>query len=55
MAPDLTSDRVDGATPNGGAYTVAVRDEAGEILEIWEFDENDEVVARTYATIKPPA
>lgn len=56
MADD-TSERHDGPTPNGGAYSVAnfldaerkpcPKDRA-KFIEIMEYDANDEVVARTW-------
>ena len=55
-----TSERQEGPTPRGGAYTIAYwKDADGEAttkahatgVEIVEFDKQDSVIARTYATI----
>lgn len=55
------SERVDGATPNGGTYSIIYyQDAAGEPVdkeqatqcEIVEFDADDEEVARTYGEIE---
>jgi hypothetical protein len=57
MADDVTSERIDAPTPNGGAYSVAnFRDKDGAPcpkvdavgVEILEFDAEDQCVGRTY-------
>ncbi len=60
MSGEQTSERVDGATPNGGVYAVAnfldgdrsPTSKAGAVfVEILEFDEDDENVGRTWLTV----
>lgn len=56
-ASDATSRRTEGPTPSGGAYAVAYfRDGGGNptteakarSMEVVEYDEDDQVIARTY-------
>lgn len=56
---DKTSDRVDGATPNGGTYTILYyQDDQGNpttkanaaAIEAIEFDGQDNQIFRTYLT-----
>lgn len=39
--------RIDGPTPNGGVY--AIQYSYANRIEIWEYDEKDEVIHRTYS------
>ena len=57
---DKTQERIDGPTPNGGAYSIAYfQNEGGEPItkdlaskvEILEFDQNGSVIHRTYGLI----
>ena len=41
--------RSEGPTPAGGAYAIAYRDEAGEVVEVVEYDADGRPIARTYA------
>lgn len=56
-----TSERVDGATPNGGTYSIAYwKDAKGQptdkahavAAEVVEYDLSDRAIARTYATLR---
>jgi len=58
---DKYSKRIDGPTPNGGSYSIAYfRTESGmrttedksKITEIVEFDNNNEVIMRSYLYAK---
>lgn len=46
--------RVEGPTPNGGAYMIIFRHRNGDEtqVEITEYDENDEPVFRTYGRLE---
>jgi hypothetical protein len=57
-----TEERINGATPKGGVYSIAYfQDDAGQpvakedatAIEIIEFDENDRQIWRTYMRNKP--
>lgn len=61
QADQETQQRIDGATPNGGVYSVAYwQDKDGQPInkreavkaEIVEYDSNDQSVFRTYADLK---
>jgi hypothetical protein len=56
----LTEERIDGPTPQGGAYSIAYyRDENGELIdkavasrvEIVEYDSRGNMIWRTYGTL----
>lgn len=56
-----TQERIEGPTPNGGAYAIAfwhaedgspTDKESAVTCEVVEYDANDQVVFRTYATLK---
>lgn len=51
MTMSTTPERVDGPTPNGGAYCIAYFHDNGA-MEIVEFDANDQVIQRTYSEPK---
>lgn len=50
LVPMTSVERIDGPTPNGGAYMIIARFPGwGETnVEITEFDENDQPICRTY-------
>ena len=58
---DRSTERIDGVTPNGGAYMVAFFRSAdgtpapksqAEFVEITEYDVNDVAIHRTYGVIE---
>lgn len=58
--PDNTSERIDKPTPNGGKYSIAffyddakrpIEKKFATQVEIFEYDENDKVIYRTYGVI----
>ncbi len=52
MAADTKSPkRIEGPTPNGGAYAIAYEHDDGSV-EIVEFDSQDRAIHRTYAMAK---
>lgn len=42
-----TTKRIEGPTPNGGAYAIAVTDDEGNV-EVTEYDQDGKPVARPY-------
>ena len=48
QSPPKPPERVDGPTPNGGAYAIAYFRDNGS-MEIVEFDADDNVLHRTYS------
>ena len=46
-------ERVDGPTPNGGAYAVGYYDETGHLIEVVEYDADGEQIFRTYNETPP--
>lgn len=51
---EFHTERVDGPTPNGGAYAIAITDADGNVYEITEYLDDGTVVMRTYAAPPPP-
>ena len=58
-----TEERIDGATPAGGTYSIAYfKDDSGRpiekskasMMEIVEFNEKNEAIMRTYGNFGPP-
>jgi hypothetical protein len=49
----VTSERIEGPTPAGGAYADLIRGD-GEVVEIIEYDANGIPIARTYADVSAP-
>jgi hypothetical protein len=41
-------ERRDGPTPAGGVYSEAIIDDAGRVVEVGEYDESGNSIARTY-------
>jgi hypothetical protein len=54
LTGNLRSERVDGPTPNGGAYAIVIGDADGYIYEISEHLADGTVITRTYNAIPPP-
>jgi hypothetical protein len=47
----VSTERVEGPTPNGGAYSIVVKDEKGRILEITEYRADGTAIFRTYSEV----
>ena len=47
----MTVEKRKGPTPAGGAYSEAIYDGDGRLVEIVEYDETGVPVARTYAAV----
>ena len=52
LSAEFHTERIDGPTPNGGAYAIAIKDADGNVYEITEYLDDGTVVMRTYAA--PP-
>ena len=52
MGDNQKGQRIEGPTPNGGAY--AIKYQEGNRIEIVEFDEAGAVIGRTYGIVKEP-
>jgi hypothetical protein len=50
---EFHTERIDGPTPNGGAYAIAIKDGDGNVYEITEYLDDGTAVMRTYAAPPP--
>jgi hypothetical protein len=53
MGDNRKGQRIEGPTPNGGAY--AIKYQEGNRIEIVEFDEDGQVIERTYGIVENAA